>query len=72
MSKETRIVIGAKLKEAREYLDISQEYAAKHVGINRPALSLMTVVLAPSRTLLRRKRERETICRLVAASLRPG
>jgi transcriptional regulator with XRE-family HTH domain len=41
MSKETRIVIGAKLKEAREYLDISQEDAAKHVGINRPALSLI-------------------------------
>jgi transcriptional regulator with XRE-family HTH domain len=41
MSNETRIVIGTKLKEAREYFDISQEYAAKQVGINRPALSLI-------------------------------
>ncbi|CAI3805416.1 helix-turn-helix domain-containing protein [Rheinheimera sp. MM224] len=41
MSTETRLVIGAKLKEAREYLDISQEVVAKHIGINRTALSLI-------------------------------
>jgi transcriptional regulator with XRE-family HTH domain len=41
MSKETRLIIGTKLKEAREYLDISQEDAANRIGINRPALSLI-------------------------------
>lgn len=41
MTKETRIIIGTKLKEAREYLDISQEYVAKHIGISRSALSLI-------------------------------
>lgn len=41
MSTETRIIIGEKLKEAREYLDISQEIAAKKIGINRTALSLI-------------------------------
>jgi transcriptional regulator with XRE-family HTH domain len=41
MSTEARLVIGAKLKEAREYLDISQEVVAKHIGINRTALSLI-------------------------------
>ena len=41
MSKETRLIIGAKLKEAREYLDISQEDAASRIGINRTALSLI-------------------------------
>lgn len=41
MSKETRLIIGTKLKEAREYLDISQEDAANRIGINRTALSLI-------------------------------
>lgn len=41
MSKETRIAIGTKLREAREYLDISQEDAARKIGISRPALSLI-------------------------------
>lgn len=41
MSIETRLIIGIKLKEAREYLDLSQEQAATHIGINRPALSLI-------------------------------
>jgi len=41
LNSDARIVIGTKLKEAREYLDISQERAAKETGINRSALSLI-------------------------------
>ena len=41
MTTDKRIKIGTKLKEAREYLDISQEKAAKEIKIHRSALSLI-------------------------------
>ena len=41
MSTETRLSIGTKLKESREYLGISQDRAAQEIGINRSALSLI-------------------------------
>ena len=41
MSNDTRSIIGAKLKAAREYLKISQEEAANVVDIPRSAISLV-------------------------------
>lgn len=41
MSIEERNEIGSRLKEAREYLNISQEEAAKWIGIARSAISLI-------------------------------
>ncbi len=41
MSKKERIEIGKKLKEAREYLGLSQEEAANHLDIPRSAISLL-------------------------------
>ena len=35
------VAIGSKLKEAREYLGMTQEYASHRVGVLRPALTLM-------------------------------
>lgn len=41
MSNDENILIGQKLKEAREYLKISQEEAAKVAGVSRSAISLI-------------------------------
>jgi transcriptional regulator with XRE-family HTH domain len=41
MSEHTREVIGAKLREARDYLQISQEEAAAAANIPRSAISLI-------------------------------
>jgi transcriptional regulator with XRE-family HTH domain len=41
MKEETRKEIGSRLKEAREYLGISQEEASNAVNIPRPAISLI-------------------------------
>lgn len=40
-SKLDRIQLGEKLKEAREYLDLSQDEVAKKIGIARAAISLI-------------------------------
>jgi transcriptional regulator with XRE-family HTH domain len=39
MSEEARKKLAERLREAREYLGLSQEDAAEHVGIPRPAIS---------------------------------
>lgn len=41
MKDETRKEIGARLKEAREYLGISQEEASNEANISRSAISLI-------------------------------
>lgn len=41
MSDNDRLSLGLKLKAAREYLEISQEEAAVHLKIPRPAVSLI-------------------------------
>jgi transcriptional regulator with XRE-family HTH domain len=41
MSNNDRQLLGSKLKEAREYLGLSQDEVAKMVNIPRPAISLM-------------------------------
>lgn len=41
MSDETRKEIGLRLKESREYLDLSQDEAATAANIPRPAISLI-------------------------------
>lgn len=40
-SKLDRIELGKKLKESREYLNLSQDEIAKEVGISRAAISLV-------------------------------
>lgn len=40
-SKLDRIELGKKLKESREYLNLSQDEVAKEVGISRAAISLV-------------------------------
>jgi transcriptional regulator with XRE-family HTH domain len=39
MSDEARRRLGERLREAREYLGLSQEEVAQHVGMPRPAVS---------------------------------
>lgn len=41
MSDDDRKILGARLKDAREYLNLSQDEAAKAVGITRSAISLV-------------------------------
>jgi transcriptional regulator with XRE-family HTH domain len=41
MSEEDRQLLALRLKEAREYLGLSQDEVAKIVNIARPAISLM-------------------------------
>lgn len=42
MSKDTdRAVLGARLKDAREYRGFSQEDVAKYLGVSRSAISLL-------------------------------
>lgn len=41
MNEATRAQIGAKLREAREYLGISQEEASRKTNISRSAISLI-------------------------------
>lgn len=41
MTSETRAVLGSRLREAREYLGISQEEAAQAADIPRTAISLI-------------------------------
>jgi transcriptional regulator with XRE-family HTH domain len=41
MSEEDRQLLALRLKEAREYLGLSQDEVAKIVSIPRPAISLM-------------------------------
>jgi transcriptional regulator with XRE-family HTH domain len=38
---DDRKSLGAKLREAREYLSLSQDEVAKAVGLTRPAISLL-------------------------------
>jgi transcriptional regulator with XRE-family HTH domain len=38
-SEESRQALGARLREAREYLGYSQEEAAKALGLSRPAIT---------------------------------
>jgi transcriptional regulator with XRE-family HTH domain len=38
---DDRKTLGARLREAREYLSLSQEEVAKAVGLTRPAISLV-------------------------------
>lgn len=40
-SKSDRIHLGEKLREAREYLNVSQDEVAKKIGISRAAISLI-------------------------------
>jgi len=39
MSKEEMIKLGSRLKETREYLNLSQEFVSKNTGIPRSAIS---------------------------------
>jgi transcriptional regulator with XRE-family HTH domain len=39
MSDEARKILSERLREAREYLGLSQEEVAQHVGLPRPAIS---------------------------------
>ncbi len=41
MSDDDRQLLGSRLKEAREYLGLSQDEVARIVHIPRPAISLM-------------------------------
>lgn len=41
MSDEDRKTLGARLREAREYLELSQDEVAKVIGLPRPAVSLI-------------------------------
>ncbi len=41
MSDSDRKSLGARLREAREYLGLSQEEVARAVGLKRPAISLL-------------------------------
>jgi len=41
MSNDDRISLGAKLREAREYLNLSQDEVARVLGLTRPAISLI-------------------------------
>lgn len=41
MSDDDRKTLGARLREAREYLGLSQDEVARAVGLKRPAISLL-------------------------------
>jgi transcriptional regulator with XRE-family HTH domain len=41
MKEDDREKLATRLREAREYLGLSQEVAAKHLGIGRAAISLI-------------------------------